>query len=75
MSYQLTPADLAALRSYAEENGRNWKQALGLDWYHARAHGERGAILHGLRNNLGPDWLARFKFDEPVIFKPARRRR
>lgn len=62
MSYKLTPRDLEALRSYATEYGRNWKSDLWLDWYRARADGERGAILHGLRNNLGPDWLRRFKF-------------
>jgi hypothetical protein len=74
MAYQLTPADLDALRSYAEEHGRRWKSDLALDWYHARAYGLRGSILHGLRNNLGPAWLAGFKFAEPIEFKPARRR-
>jgi hypothetical protein len=73
MPYQLTPDDLAALRSYAEEHGRKWKEALSVDWYYARAHGLRGVILHGLRNNLGPSWLDGFKFAEPVNFKPARK--
>jgi hypothetical protein len=71
MSYQLTQRDLDALRSYAEEHGRRWKSDLSADWYHARAIGMRGAILHGLRNNLGPEWLTRFQFAEPIAFKPA----
>jgi hypothetical protein len=54
--------DLEALQSYAAEYGRNWKQALWLDWYNARAIGERGAILHGIRNTYGPEWLESFRF-------------
>lgn len=60
MSHKLTATDLAALKSYAAEHGRNWKSALRADWAAARAIGDRGATLHCLRNRLGPAWLARF---------------
>jgi hypothetical protein len=50
----LEPFELEALKSYAKEKGRNWKMMLRLDWYNARAIGERGAILHALRND--PRW-------------------
>jgi hypothetical protein len=61
----LSPEELDALRSYAKERGRFWKRELSLDWYNARAIGERGSILHGLRNRLGPTWLANFRFPKP----------
>lgn len=61
--------ELAALRSYADERGRKWKNDLRLDWYNARlSHCEampnRGSILHGLRNDpsFGPTGLDKFKF-------------
>lgn len=50
----LQPHEREALQSYAAEHGRKWKEALRLDWYNARAIGDRGAILHGLRND--PRW-------------------
>lgn len=61
MVYKLTDEDIAALQSYAAEHGRKWKDKLDLDWYFARSIGERGTILHGLRNNLGPEWLVTYK--------------
>jgi hypothetical protein len=59
----LTADELAALDSYVAEHGRKWKSALELDWYNARAIGERGAILHGMRNDwrLGSEWLRSYK--------------
>ena len=57
----LSPAELSALQSYAAQYGRQWKAALTLDWYNARAIGERGAILHGVRNDLGQRWLNTFQ--------------
>lgn len=61
--------ELAALRSYADERGRKWKDDLRIDWYNARlSHCEampnRGSILHGLRNdpNFGPSGLDKFRF-------------
>ncbi|TJW14400.1 MAG: hypothetical protein E5W82_10515 [Mesorhizobium sp.] len=74
----LTAADIAALRSYAAEYGPKWKDALALDWYNARLSicsemPERGSILHGLRNNLGPSWLADFRFAEPIKYPNLRK--
>jgi len=50
----LAADELDAIKSYALENGRLWKADLAADWYNARAIGERGAILHALRND--PRW-------------------
>lgn len=65
----LNKDELAALRSYADERGRKWKEALSLDWYNARlsacdAMPNRGSILHGLRNDpsFGPTGLEKFRF-------------
>jgi len=68
-----TAEDLAALRSYAIEFGPKWKDSLALDWYHARAHGKRGAILHGVRNNFGPSWLDAFEFADPIAWPNLRK--
>ena len=54
----LTDAELTALQEYATAHGRNWKQSLSEDWYHARLMGP----LHSLRNSHGPAWLDRFTF-------------
>lgn len=69
--------ELAALRSYAKEFGRKWKESLSLDWYNARLRvapdmTNRGSILHGLRNDssFGPTWLVRFKFPKEPIDGP-----
>ena len=47
----LAARDRAALLDYAKQHGPHWKEHLRGDWYNARAIGERGAILHGLRNS------------------------
>lgn len=79
MTYELTAEDIAALRSYAIERGPKWKDDLALDWYNARLSiaddgmPERGSILHGLRNNLGPTWLDGFTFAEPIQWPNLRR--
>lgn len=49
----IQPDAYAALVSYAAEHGRKWKADLSLDWYNARAIGDRGALLHALRNHPG----------------------
>jgi hypothetical protein len=58
------PEAYDALKSYAAEYGRKWKDALALDWYRARAIGERGTVLHGLRNHprFGAEGLIKFRF-------------
>jgi len=80
MTYVLTAEDIAALRNFAAEHGPKWKDALHLDWYNARLSHcqdmpERGTILHGLRNNLGPSWLCDFTFAEPIIWPNLRKLR
>ncbi|MDR3474507.1 MAG: hypothetical protein P4M09_22890 [Devosia sp.] len=62
MTRALMTHEKAALLDYAKEHGRFWKTALQTDWYHARARGDRGAILHGLRNdpNFGHEGLEAF---------------
>lgn len=67
--YKPDAYEMAALRSYAREFGRRWKESLWLDWYNARLRTakdmtNRGSILHGLRNNpdFGPTGLDRFRF-------------
>lgn len=53
----LSPSELAALRAYARKHGRTWKAALRDDWMYATAPAE----LQGLRNRLGPGWLATYR--------------
>lgn len=69
VEYKPTHDEMTALRSYAREFGRRWKETLALDWYNARIRtapdmANRGAILHGLRNHpyFGPTGLDRFQF-------------
>lgn len=64
----LTEEHRAALASYAREHGRNWKDALALDWYRARLTPcadmpARGSLLHEPRNapGFGPDGLRTIK--------------
>ncbi|MGX9944939.1 hypothetical protein ACTG4Q_20975 [Bradyrhizobium denitrificans] len=57
----LTPEDIEALKAYAAEKGRSWKQHLAQDWMLGRAVGDRGVILYRLRNRLGPSWLVNYR--------------
>jgi len=64
----LTDNELSALRAFAKEFGRAWKDRLSMDyWYNARVFvtrdGRECYELHRLRNELGPQWLAQFKLD------------
>jgi hypothetical protein len=67
MKYRdLVPEELAALRLFAAENGAKWKEVLSMKyWYNARVYrakdGKEYPILHAMRNNLGPRWLADYK--------------
>lgn len=78
MKTALTAEQIEALRAYAAEfaarkarndakpkrarvsMARDWKEALLGDWYRA----SRPGVLHAMRNNLGPEWLASFEFEE-----------
>jgi hypothetical protein len=61
------PYERAALREYAVLVGENWKEELLHDWSRAGSRHvphDTYSILHGIRNHLGPDWLAKFRFPE-----------
>jgi hypothetical protein len=67
MKYRdLTADELEAVKAFAAEFGRNWKSRLSFDyWPSARIYIDRAGHeypeLHRLRNQLGPQWLARFR--------------
>lgn len=49
---------LAALQSFADRNGRGWKDALSVLWGNGRDYYEPdGSTLHMVRNEFGPAWL------------------
>jgi hypothetical protein len=65
---ELTADELEALRLFAAEYGKKWKDKLAFTyWYNARIFrardGKQYPELHGLRNELGPKWLAGFKLE------------
>lgn len=73
----LTDRQLAALRAYAAENGRNWKEKLRTDWLFSRArvlrtrdplNDEYRAPLQQVRNTFGPAWLNTFQFPPEKTF-------
>jgi hypothetical protein len=54
---------LAALRTYRERAGADWKARLGGDWMRAgssRVDVSTYTLLHQLRNTHGPSWLHQF---------------
>jgi hypothetical protein len=62
----LTAPELEAVTAFATDFGRGWKEKLAFTyWYNARLYrardGREYPILHRLRNELGPSWLAGFK--------------
>ena len=48
-----------ALRAYAHEHGRRWKEYLLAEWIKATAE----PLLHRLRNTHGPSWLLAYRLD------------
>jgi hypothetical protein len=50
---ELTTEQLGALRTFAAENGKDWKEALSTKWIRAAAPG----YLQQVRNSHGPEWL------------------
>ena len=61
-----TAEQIAALQRFAHAHGRKWKDILSMTyWYNARIYRDRQGNewpeLHGLRNDLGPAWLAKFE--------------
>ena len=64
MTPTLTLHQLIALMTYAEQNGRTWKSKLNLVWYSGDYAGSDDAgTLQLIRNQFGPRWLARFRFN------------
>ena len=62
----LLPDELEALKAFAAEYGRSWKEKLSMVyWYNARVYRDRSGkewpVLHRMRNEFGPAWLASFK--------------
>lgn len=70
MARDLEPDELNALKAFAAEYGREWKQYLLAAWlsyaYKGRQMGGRDSgILRGIRNEFGSEWLAKFRFHKP----------
>lgn len=60
---ELTADELSALRTYAADHGRQWKEALSISWINGGDHMKQpdGWALQRLRNRLGPSWLSNFQ--------------
>jgi hypothetical protein len=62
----LLPDELEALQIFAAEFGKKWKETLSFTyWYNARIYrarrdGKEYTVLHRMRNEFGPEWLAQF---------------
>jgi hypothetical protein len=52
-----------ALRAYAAQHGRTWKEDLRKDWQLASAP----PLLHHLRNTHGPYWLNKFTLQQTSL--------
>lgn len=59
----LTEIENNAVRAYAQEHGRTWKQHLRDSWMNG---GDHGPVLQNLRNSHGPTWL-----DTTSVKKPT----
>jgi len=64
--YSLSLAQLNALRTFANVNGRSWKCELNDAWMTGRYRDYNGAddegSLQQIRNAFGPSWLVKFSF-------------
>lgn len=61
MSNRLTPEQAAALVTFAEREGPQWKTKLHMNWMMAAYPDDpkTGHLLQQVRNQLGPEWLER----------------
>jgi len=56
------PAQLQAVREYAERKGKDWKDKLLTAWLNGSDASEpSGHLLRQLRNQFGPAWLAKYE--------------
>jgi len=53
---------VTAVIAYAKEKGKDWKAKLNADWLRAAAmiKGRHSPLLQQVRNQFGPEWLAKF---------------
>jgi hypothetical protein len=62
----LAADQLAALRTFADANGRYWKMKLNHAWmtgrYRDYSGTEQDGCLQQVRNTFGPSWLDAFAF-------------
>jgi hypothetical protein len=62
----LTTDQFAALRAFADANGRTWKSALRVAWSTGRYQDYNGTNAYGdlqrVRNVFGASWLMTFSF-------------
>lgn len=64
----LTPAQEAAVRSWAAIHGRQWKSALHRAWGSHNYHGFEGqSELAWLRNAYGPRWLVAYRLNGKAV--------
>jgi hypothetical protein len=61
----LTQEQATAVRSYASQHGRRWKDKLLADWMQAGSRTYQGewCYLQQVRNQRGPSWLRSMKLD------------
>lgn len=68
-TYTLDADQLAALKTFADANGRTWKDKLRTAWSNGRYRDYNGTDNYGylqqVRNTFGPGWLIKFSFDNP----------
>jgi len=57
---QPTPEQQLAINQFKAKYGQFWKEELATKWWSGRDVNEpHGALLRQVRNQLGPQWLAR----------------
>ena len=65
----LSSAEIQALAYWKLHNGRHWKLELLKAWgnhVYGELPSDHPALLHGLRNRLGPTWLIHFSLEKAV---------
>lgn len=64
--HRLTPEQADAIRAYAAQHGKRWKDCLLSDWMRAGSSTYRGSwcYLQQIRNQHGPAWLRAVQLDD-----------